>query len=102
MRRPLQLALLALLALLGSAADAGRVVGLDQVPPGSKCEQSAVLNSFIGQPASTELAAQMMAAARAPKLRWLAAGAPLTRDHSAKRLTVQLNAQNRVLSMTCG
>ena len=93
---------LALLALLGSAADAGRVVGLDQVPPGSKCEQSAVLNAFIGQSASTELAAQMMAAARAPKLRWVAAGAPLAQDHSPRRLTVQLNAENRVLSMTCG
>jgi hypothetical protein len=79
-----------------------RVVGLDQVPPGSKCEASAILNSFVGQPASTELAARMMAAARAPKLRWMPAGTPVTADHSASRLTVQLDAQNRVLSMTCG
>ena len=35
-----------------------RVVGVDQVPPGSKCIQSAVLNSFIGQTASVELAAR--------------------------------------------
>ena len=45
-------------ALLSAAANAQRVVGLDQVPPGSKCEQTAILNSFIGQPASTELAAR--------------------------------------------
>jgi len=75
---------------------------LDQVPPGSKCEASAILNSFVGQPASTELAARMMAAARAPKLRWVATGAPVTADHSPSRLTVQLDAGNRVLSMTCG
>jgi hypothetical protein len=94
--------LLAALALLSTAADARRVVGLDQVPPGSKCEQTAILNSFIGQPASTELAARLMTAARAPRLRWIAAGATATTDRNARRLTVQLDAQNRVLSMTCG
>jgi hypothetical protein len=94
--------LLAALALLSTAADARRVVGLDQVPPGSKCEQTAILNSFIGQPASTELAARLMTAARAPRLRWIAASATATTDRNARRLTVQLDAQNRVLSMTCG
>src|SRR3954447_23079405 len=93
---------LASLAVLATAADARRVVGLDQVPPGSKCEQSAILNSFVGQPASIELAARLMTAARAPKLRWVAAGQAVTMDHSAHRLTVQLNAENRVVSMTCG
>jgi hypothetical protein len=44
----------------------------------------------------------MMAAARAPKLRWLAAGQAATMDFSAHRLTVQLDAQSRVVSMTCG
>src|SRR5436190_24284397 len=89
------------IAFLASAAQP-RTVGLDQVPPGSKCTASAVLNSFLGQPASTELAAQMMAAARAPKLRWVPAGAPVTMDYSSKRLTVQLDARNRVASMACG
>ena len=89
-------------ALLSAAANAQRVVGLDQVPPGSKCEQTAILNSFIGQPASTELAARLMTAARAPKLRWVATGQAVDLDHNARRLTVQLDAQNRVLSMTCG
>jgi Peptidase inhibitor I78 family len=89
-------------ALLSTAADAQRVVGLDQVPPGSRCEQTAILNGFIGQPASVELAARLMTAARAPKLRWVAAGQAVDADHNARRLTVQLDAQNRVLSMTCG
>ena len=78
-----------------------RVVGLDQVPPGSKCEASAIPNSFVGQPASTELAARMMAAARAPKLRWVT-GPIVTADRNAKRLSVQLDAHNRVVSMACG
>jgi hypothetical protein len=93
---------LASLAVLATAADARRVVGLDQVPPGSKCEQSAILNSFVGQLASIELAARLMTAARAPKLRWVPAGAIVTMDRNARRLTVQLDAQSRVLSMTCG
>jgi hypothetical protein len=93
---------LGILAFGASAADAQRVVGIDQVPPGSKCTQSAILNSFIGQPASIELAARMMTAARAPKLRWVAAGQAVTMDFSAQRLTVQLDAQSRVVSMTCG
>ena len=67
-------ALLATLVLTASSAAAQRVVGLDQVPPGAKCEQSAILNGFIGKPASVDLAARLMTAARAPKLRWVAAG----------------------------
>ena len=90
------------IALLAGAATQNLKVGLDQVPPGSKCESSAILNSFVGQPASVELAARLMTAARAPKLRWIAAGQPVTMDHSAHRLTVQLSAENRVVSMTCG
>jgi hypothetical protein len=93
---------LGFLAFGASAADAQRVVGIDQVPPGSKCTQSAILNSFIGQPASIDLAARMMTAARAPKLRWVAAGQAVTMDFSAHRLTVQLDVQSRVVSMTCG
>jgi hypothetical protein len=93
---------LASLAVLATTADARRVVGLDQIPPGSKCQPSAILNSFVGQPASIELAARLMTAARAPKLRWVPAGATVTMDRNARRLTVQLDAQNRVLSMTCG
>jgi len=95
-------AILGCLVLLASNSEGRRVVGIDQVPPGSKCTQSAILNSFVGQPASIDLAARLMTAARAPKLRWVAAGQAVTMEHNASRLTVQLDAQSRVLSMTCG
>ena len=78
-----------------------RVV-LDQVPPGSKCVESASLDSFVGQPASMQLGAQMMAASRARNLRWVAAGKPTSKDHDSKRLTVQLDTQSRVASARCG
>jgi|GraSoiStandDraft_46_1057282.scaffolds.fasta_scaffold2474431_1 hypothetical protein len=97
-----KLLLLVPLALPISAAHANPTVGLDQVPPGSKCEQTAILNAFIGQPASVQLASRLMAAARAPKLRWVALGQAVTIQHNARRLTVQLDAQSRVVSMTCG
>jgi hypothetical protein len=77
-------------------------VGLDQVPPGSKCTQSAALDSFVGQSASAELGARMMAAARAPALRWVAAGAPTPTDFNSRRLTVQLDSLSRVASIKCG
>jgi hypothetical protein len=77
-------------------------VGLNQVPPGSKCVQSAALDSFAGQVASMPLGAQIMAAARAPNLRWVPAGAPVPKDSNLKRVTVQLDAQSRVVSARCG
>ena len=88
--------------LLACAAHQKTVVGIDQVSPGSKCTESAILNSFIGQPASATLAAQMMAAATARNLRWVAAGAAMTMEYSPTRLTVQLDSSSRVASLKCG
>ena len=88
--------------LLACAAHQKTVVGIDQVSPGAKCTESAILNSFIGQPASAALAAQMMAAATARNLRWVAAGAAMTMEYSPTRLTVQLDSSSRVASLKCG
>lgn len=90
------------LAFAGCAAQDRQTVGIDQVPPGSVCTQSAALNSFIGQPASADLGARMMSAARARSLRWVPHGGVITMDYSATRLTVRLDPQGRVESATCG
>ncbi len=79
-----------------------RVVGIDQVPPGSACVHSGALDTFRGQVASTELGARLMGAARAPRLRWVPHGAIITMEFNARRVTVRLDPQNRVLSATCG
>jgi hypothetical protein len=97
-----KLLLFAPLVLMACAADGKRYVGTFQVPPGSKCQQSGALDTFKGQQASTELAAQIMTAARAPKLRWVPFGAMITMEYSESRVTVRLDQQNRVLSATCG
>jgi hypothetical protein len=90
------------IAFISCAADRPTRVGLDQVPPGSTCTQSAALDGFVGQPASAALGARMMAAASAPKLRWVAASKPIDRKKDSRLLTVRLDAQNRVLSASCG
>jgi hypothetical protein len=90
------------LSLAACATAAPRYVGNDQLPPGSKCVQSGALDTFKGQPASTELAAQIMTAARAPRLRWVPFGGIITMEFDTKRVTVRLDQQNRVLSATCG
>ena len=90
--------------LLSACAAHGerRVVGIDQVPPGSKCVQSGALDTFRGQVASTELGARIMSAARAPKLRWVPHGGIVTMEFNALRVTVQLDQQSRVVSARCG
>jgi hypothetical protein len=97
-----KLLLLVPLSLAACATAAPRYVGNDQLPPGSKCVQSGALDTFKGQVASTELAAQIMTAARAPRLRWVPFGAIITMEFDTKRVTVRLDQQNRVLSATCG
>jgi hypothetical protein len=90
------------IAFVTGAFDRPLRVGLDQVPPGSRCTRSAALDGFVGQPASAELGARMMAAASAPKLRWVAAGKPIDPKKDSRLLTVKIDSQNRVVSATCG
>src|SRR3954452_6621831 len=88
-------------ALIACAASQPLRVGLDQVPPGARCTESVVLTSFIGQPASAQLGAQMMAAAQARHLRWVPASSAVSTKYDSKRLTVRIDRQNRVVSASC-
>ncbi len=98
-----KLMLLLPIAAMGCAAQGGNVpVGHDQVPSGSTCQRTGALDTFKGQVASAELGARIMTAARAPKLRWVPYGAIITMEFSPNRVTVRLDQQNRVLSVTCG
>ena len=94
--------LLTPLLLIACASNGGQRVGLDQVPATANCTQSGALDTFKGQVASTELGAQLMAAARARNLRWVPFGGVITMDFNPTRLTVRLDQQNRVESATCG
>ena len=94
--------LFTLLCGAAGAADGKQPVSIDSVWTGTKCTPSVGLDSFKGQPASVDLAAQIMTASRAHKLRWVPFGAMITMDYSDERVTVRLDQQNRVMSATCG
>ena len=92
----------ALLLLLGLSACSTAPAG----PPGTT-EPSAPcrnegLAAFVGQPATEELGARMLATTGARDLRWVAHGMMVTMDFRADRLTVYLDAASRVERASCG
>lgn len=97
-----RLLLVAPLLVSACAAQSGAPVSIHSVPPGAKCVESAVLASYVGQPASTELAARLMGASTSRKLRWVPKGAAVTMDYREDRLTVWLDSNNRVERLSCG
>ena len=60
------------------------------------------LGQFVGQPASQDLGARMLAASGARTIRWVPKGGIITMDFSPARLTVQLDGSNRVETARCG
>ena len=69
---------------------------------GSGACRSGSLTQFIGQPASQDLGARMLAASGAKIIRWVPKGGAVTMDFSPHRLTVQLDGANRVETANCG
>lgn len=71
-------------------------------PPTSalRCDADPA-KSYIGQPASQDLGARMLAASGASVIRWVGYGQVVTMEYREGRLTVGLDAQNRVSSVAC-
>ena len=69
--------------------------------PGFACRGDS-LASYVGQPATTGLGAQMLRETGARHLRWVAKGMMVTMDFREDRLTVYLDAANRVERASCG
>ena len=69
--------------------------------PVETCRKEALAN-FVGQPASEALGVRMLSASKATKLRWVAKGMMVTMDYRGDRLTVYLDAANRVERANCG
>lgn len=94
------------LLIVGAAAlalAACTIAESDPVPgvPEGSC-RSEPLGQFIGQPASQDLGARMLAASGARIIRWVPKGGAVTMDFNPSRLTVQLDAANRVETANCG
>ncbi len=64
--------------------------------------RSGALPSFVGREATQQLGADMLAASGARGLRWVAKGMMVTMDYRGDRLTVHLDAANRVERASCG
>ena len=69
--------------------------------PADTCRGDA-LASFVGQPYNAALGARMLKASKASKLRPVAKGMMVTMDFRGDRLTVYLDAANRIERANCG
>lgn len=69
--------------------------------PAGTC-RSDNLAQFVGQAATQDLGARLLAASGARILRWVPKGGVVTMDFNPSRLTVQLDGSNRVESANCG
>ena len=71
------------------------------VTPGHKCE-SAGTDQFIGQAGTSETGAAIKRVSNAAVLRWAPPGVMLTMDFREDRVTVWLDAANKVTKIRCG
>ena len=93
--------LLPALSLAACATTPASPLIAEPAEPAATCRREA-LASFVGQPASEALGARMLSASKATKLRWVAKGMLVTMDYRGDRLTVYLDAANRVERANCG
>lgn len=65
------------------------------------CHDDA-LTTFIGQDATPEIGGTLVRQSGARVLRWVPKGSMITMDFSADRLTVYLDADNKIERLSCG
>ncbi len=95
---------------LGVSASALLLTACAAVPPAEPQPQvvgagecrGEDLARFNGQPATQQLGAELLRASGARVLRWVQPGMAVTMDYRTDRLTVELDAQNRLVSARCG
>lgn len=95
MRKLIGLAILPLAACAAVAAQESPVVGAGE------CRNEG-LERFTGEPATAEVAAEMMRVSGARALQWIAQGTMVTMEFRADRLRVNLDASNRIERARCG
>jgi hypothetical protein len=99
MRNLLMLAPAALAAC--STAPAPADTPVHGVTPGHKCD-SAGTDQFIGQTGTSETGAAIKRVSHAAVLRWAPPGVMLTMDFREDRVTVWLDAANKITKIRCG
>jgi len=70
------------------------------VTPGHTCS-SANLQQFVGQAQSADLESRMLQVSGAATVRWVPQGTAATMEFRSDRVTVFLDAQNKVERLSC-
>ena len=83
--------------LLGACATIGPAA-----PTGGGTCSNDGLQQYVGQPATADLGAQVLATSGARTLQWVASGMMVTMEFRADRVRVYLDEQNRVERLSCG
>lgn len=89
---------LAMLAVAGCATASAQT---PVAPSPSACSQ-APLDTFKGRTATQQVGADMLAASGARVIRWVQPGMMVTMDFREDRITVYLDAANRIERASCG
>jgi len=69
--------------------------------PGHTCKTEGT-DQFVGQTRSDAVAAEIKRVSNAAVLRWAPPGVMLTMDYRADRVTVWLDAANKITKLRCG
>ena len=94
MRNAIILATFILSACTTASADA------PEPASAGKCSADKV-SGFVGRDATPEIGAELVRQSGASVLRWAAKGSMLTMDFRADRLTVYLDANNKIERLDC-
>ena len=87
-------------ALAVSACATAEPIPVRGETPGRTCDSSNI-QQFVGREATSELGAEMQRVSGAAILRWVPHGTRITMEYRSDRLTVYLDAANRVERISC-
>ncbi len=91
----------ALLAACSTVSADSAPTPIHGVTPGHKCEADGT-NAFIGQTATESSGAAILRASHAAVLRWAPPEVMLTMDYREDRVTIHLDALNKITDIKCG
>jgi hypothetical protein len=98
--KPDRIAVIALLAL-GACAQAPAAAPTRPPTTGNPC-LTHNWTAFVGKSRTADLTERLLAATGRTRVRWVQPGTMVTMDYSEDRLTIYLDAFNRVERASCG
>lgn len=81
------------------AAMACASVNAQEAPPMCQADPG---QAFVGETATQEMGAKIMAATGAQTFQWVLEGSPVTRDYRRERVRVVYNRDMKIIAVSCG